>query len=126
MIPKPVLRALKRMLAMRHYKRAETVDGKVDTRALEEVGLTEAQAQEMYRYLAIANYEIALWCRVVIVNWHGKPSRRKMAAGFTFGDGCHGSDTKFNLFNSRRIDAIDVTSKRSRIHDRTRDCIASP
>ncbi|MFP1483370.1 hypothetical protein ACLB1S_13270 [Escherichia coli] len=24
---------------MRHYKRAETVDGKVDTRALEEVGL---------------------------------------------------------------------------------------
>ncbi len=33
---KPVLRALKRMLAMRHYKRAETVDGKVDTRALEE------------------------------------------------------------------------------------------
>ncbi len=54
---KPVLRALKRMLAMRHYKRAETVDGKVDTRALEEVGLTEAQAQEMYRYLAIANYE---------------------------------------------------------------------
>lgn len=42
--------ALKRMLAMRHFKRAETVDGKVDTRALEEVGLTEAQAQEMYRY----------------------------------------------------------------------------
>lgn len=46
----PVLLALKRMLAMRHYKRAETVDGKVDTRALEEVGLSEAQAQEMYRY----------------------------------------------------------------------------
>ena len=43
----PVLLALKRMLAMRHYKRAETVDGKVDTRALEEVGLSEAQAQEM-------------------------------------------------------------------------------
>ena len=32
-------------------------------------------------------------------------------AGFYLGDGCHGSDTKFNLFNSRRIDAIDVTSK---------------
>lgn len=46
----PVVLALKRMLAMRHFKRAETVDGKVDTRALEEVGLTEAQAQEMYRY----------------------------------------------------------------------------
>ncbi len=33
----------------------ETADG-VDTRALEEVGLT-GLAQEMYRYLAIANYE---------------------------------------------------------------------
>ncbi|MGR8971163.1 respiratory nitrate reductase 2 beta chain domain protein, partial [Klebsiella pneumoniae] len=32
--------------------------------------------------------------------------------GFTFGDGCHGSDTKFNLFNSRRIDAIDVSGVR--------------
>ena len=53
----PVLLALKRMPAMRHFKRAETVDGVNDTRALEEVGLTEAQAQEMYRYLAIANYE---------------------------------------------------------------------
>lgn len=46
----PVLLALKRMLAMRHYKRAETVDGVVDTSALEQVGLSEAQAQEMYRY----------------------------------------------------------------------------
>ncbi len=53
----PVLLALKRMLAMRHFKRAETVDGVEDTRALEAVGLTKAQAQEMYRYLAIANYE---------------------------------------------------------------------
>ena len=108
---KPVLRALKRMLAMRHYKRAETVDGKVDTRALEEVGLTEAQAQEMYRYLAIANYED----RFVVPSSHRELAREafpeKNGCGFTFGDGCHGSDTKFNLFNSRRIDAIDVTSK---------------
>ena len=35
----------------------------------------------------------------------------KGGCGFSFGDGCHGSDTKFNLFNSRRIDAVDVTSK---------------
>lgn len=76
----PVLLALKRMLAMRHYKRAETVDGKVDTRALEEVGLTEAQAQEMYRYLQLLTMKIALWCRAAIVNWRGKLSRRKMAA----------------------------------------------
>ncbi|CAK9885796.1 MAG: Respiratory nitrate reductase 1 beta chain [Candidatus Erwinia impunctatus] len=109
--PESVLLALKRMLAMRHYKRAETVDGKVDTTALQEAGLSEAQAQEMYRYLAIANYED----RFVVPSSH-----RELAAeafpeskgcGFSFGDGCHGSDSKFNLFNSHRIDAIDITSK---------------
>lgn len=77
---KPVLRALKRMLAMRHYKRAETVDGKVDTRALEEVGLTEARHRRCTVIWRLLTTKIALWCRVVIVNWHGKPSRRKMAA----------------------------------------------
>ncbi|EAT7203810.1 respiratory nitrate reductase subunit beta, partial [Salmonella enterica] len=31
-----------------------------------------------------------------------------------FGDGCHGSDTKFNLFNSSRIDAINITEVRDK------------
>ncbi len=90
---------------------AETVDGKVDTRALEEVGLTEAEHRRCTVIWRLLTTKIALWCRAVIVNWRGKPSREKNGCGFTFGDGCHGSDTKFNLFNSRRIDAIDVTSK---------------
>jgi len=75
------------------------------------VGLSEAQAQEMYRYLAIANYED----RFVVPSSHRELAREafpeKSGCGFTFGDGCHGSDNKFNLFNSRRIDAMDVTSK---------------
>lgn len=69
--------ALKRMLAMRHFKRAETVDGKVDTRALEEVGLTEAQAQEMYRYPPSRTTKIVSWYRAAIVSWRVKRSRRK-------------------------------------------------
>ena len=107
----PVLMALKRMLAMRHYQRAETVEGKTDLSALEAVGLTEAQAQEMYRYLAIANYED----RFVIPSSHREIARdafpESKGCGFSFGDGCHGSDSRFNLFNSRRIDAVDVTRK---------------
>ncbi len=95
---------------MRHYKRAETVDGKVDTRALEEVGLSEARAGNV-SLPAIANYED----RFVVPSSHRELARdafpEKSGCGFTFGDGCHGSDTKFNLFNSRRIDAVDVTSK---------------
>ena len=107
----PVLRALKRMMAMRHYMRAQTVEGVTDTRAIEEVGLSVEQVEEMYRYLAIANYED----RFVIPTSHREMARdafpEKNGCGFTFGDGCHGSDSKFNLFNSRRIDALDVTSK---------------
>jgi nitrate reductase beta subunit len=108
----PVLRALKRMMAMRHHKRSQTVEGVTDTRAIEEVGLTEAQVEEMYRYLAIANYED----RFVIPTSHREMARdafpEKNGCGFTFGDGCHGSDTKFNLFNSSRIDAINITEVR--------------
>lgn len=105
---KPVLSALKRMLAMRHYKRAETVDGIIDTSALEETGLTEAQAKEMYRYLAIANYED----RFVIPASHREMAREAFpeskSCGFSFGDGCHGSDSQFNLFDSKRIDTINI------------------
>ena len=108
----PVLRALKRMMAMSHYKRSQTVEGVTDTRAIEEVGLTEEQVEEMYRYLAIANYED----RFVIPTSHREMARdafpEKNGCGFTFGDGCHGSDTKFNLFNSSRIDAINITEVR--------------
>ena len=107
----PVLRALKRMMAMRHYKRSQTVEGVTDTRALEETGLSEAQVEEMYRYLAIANYED----RFVIPTSHRELAREafpeRNGCGFSFGDGCHGSDSKFNLFNSRRIDAINVGDK---------------
>ena len=54
---KPVKRALKRLLAMRAYKRSEQVDGVQDLQVLKDVGLSVDQVEEMYRYLAIANYE---------------------------------------------------------------------
>ena len=109
----PVLRALKRMMAMRHFKRSQTVEGVTDRRALDEVDLSEAQAEEMYRYLAIANYED----RFVIPTSHRELARdafpERNGCGFSFGDGCHGSDSKFNLFNSRRIDAINVGTNKA-------------
>ncbi|MGS8722448.1 respiratory nitrate reductase subunit beta, partial [Salmonella enterica subsp. enterica serovar Infantis] len=54
--PGPVIRALKRMMAMRHSMRSQTVEGVTDTRAIDEVGLSVQQVEEMYRYLASANY----------------------------------------------------------------------
>ncbi|MGD8828884.1 MAG: nitrate reductase subunit beta, partial [Gammaproteobacteria bacterium] len=53
----PVVTALKRMLAMRVFKRRQDVEKVHDTRVLDEVGLDEVTVEKMYRYLAIANYE---------------------------------------------------------------------
>ena len=98
---KPVLLALKRMLAMREYKRAEQVDGVENLRALEQVGLSKSQADAMYRYLAIANYED----RFVIPTSHRELAKEafpeRNGCGFSFGDGCHG-DSKFSLFGGKK------------------------
>lgn len=53
----PVILAMERLLAMRAWRRAMNVDGIEDIEVLTQVGLTVQQAEEMYRYLAIANYE---------------------------------------------------------------------
>ena len=64
--------------------------------------------------MVIANYED----RFVIPTSHremaGDAFAERNGCGFTFGDGCHGSDSKFNLFNSSRIDAINITEVRDK------------
>ncbi|HET7298463.1 MAG TPA: nitrate reductase subunit beta, partial [Burkholderiales bacterium] len=53
----PVKAALERMLAMRAYMRARTVDNRSNVAVLQQVGLSVAQVEDMYRVMAIANYE---------------------------------------------------------------------
>jgi nitrate reductase beta subunit len=53
----PVALALERMLAMRAYMRAKTVDGVIDEAIANRVGLKGAQIDEMYKIMALANYE---------------------------------------------------------------------
>src|SRR3546814_14884246 len=53
----PVALGLERMLAMRAYMRRKHVDGVLDAAIVERVGLTQRQVEEMYRYMAIADYE---------------------------------------------------------------------
>jgi nitrate reductase beta subunit len=53
----PIISALQRLIAMRSNQRSKAVDGKTNTAALEIAGLTEAQSDEMYQLLGIANYE---------------------------------------------------------------------
>src|SRR5699024_578283 len=54
---RPIASALKKMLAMRVYRRKLTVDGVEDLQVLEDVGLTQAQVEDMYQIMAIADYE---------------------------------------------------------------------
>ncbi|UTW02865.1 nitrate reductase subunit beta [Amphritea atlantica] len=99
---KPVISALKRLLAMRAYKRDEQVEGKINLEVLADAGLTEHQAKEMYRYLAIANYED----RFVIPTSHRELAREafpeRNGCGFSFGNGCAGGETEFNLFGAKK------------------------
>ncbi len=111
----PVLRALKRMMAMRHYMRSQTVEGVTDTRAIDEVGLSVAQVEEICIVTSpLPTMKIVLSSRRAIGKWRAMPSQNATLAVFTFGDGCHGSDSKLNLFNSSRIDAINITEVRDK------------
>ncbi len=98
----PVTLALERMLAMRAYMRAKTIDGVIDEALAARVGLKGADIEEMYRYMAIANYED----RFVIPT-----ARREVSAdllqlrgecGFSFGNGCSDGETPQNLFGQRK------------------------
>jgi nitrate reductase / nitrite oxidoreductase, beta subunit len=107
----PIVRGLKRMIAMRAYHRSVHVEGKPDLKVLEEVGLTEAQVQEMYRYMALSKYED----RYVIPTGHEELRHEDSHAlqghmGFTFGnDSCSvaGHDG-FSLFPEKRKKTIEV------------------
>jgi nitrate reductase beta subunit len=104
----PVLRALKRLLAMRAYKRAEQVEGKQDLDVLAKVGLSVQQVEEMYRYLAIANYED----RFVIPTAHREEAlsdafAERSGCGFSFGSGCSGN-SGVNLFGGKPVDRRNV------------------
>ncbi|MEQ1648180.1 MAG: nitrate reductase subunit beta [Hyphomicrobiaceae bacterium] len=99
----PVAVGLERMLAMRAYMRAKTVDGVIDEAIAKRVGLTGVQIEQMYHVMAIANYED----RFVIPTTHREASEDayelRGQCGFSFGDGCLPSDDKVNLFGGIKI-----------------------
>jgi len=104
----PVRSALNRLIAMRSYQRSVHVEGIADTRALEAAGITEDQAKEMYRYLAIANYED----RFVIPTGHAEVSLEDFYSfqgqnGFTFGNDSSAGISASSLFPERRKQTVD-------------------
>ncbi|MEG3767839.1 nitrate reductase subunit beta [Alteromonas sp. 14N.309.X.WAT.G.H12] len=97
----PVVKALERMIAMRAFKRSQQVDGVEDLDVLKQVGLTSTQVEEMYRYMALANYED----RFVIPTSHRAYAENaynlKSECGFSFGNGCGGGNNSVSLFGTK-------------------------
>jgi nitrate reductase beta subunit len=98
----PVKRALERMLAMRAYMRGKHVDGEANMAAIEQVGMPAAMVEDMYRILAIANYED----RFVIPTAHREYAENafdlKGSCGFTFGNGCSDGESAPSLFSAKK------------------------
>jgi nitrate reductase beta subunit len=94
----PIARGLERMLAMRAYMRAKTVDGVHDEVTPKKVGLRPEQIDEMYHIMAIANFED----RFVIPTAHREAGEDaydlRGSCGFSFGNGCSGGETGTGLF----------------------------
>ncbi len=53
----PVRLALRRLVALRSYMRSLRIDNSADLRVLEQTGMNESMAQEMYRLLAISKFK---------------------------------------------------------------------
>ena len=94
----PVVEALERMMAMRVFMRSRHVEARENIAVLEQVGLTTAQVEDMYKTMAIANYED----RYVIPSTHREYAENAFdlrgSCGFSFGAGCSGGKEPANLF----------------------------
>jgi len=104
----PVVRALERMLAMRAYQRAKHVDGVTDDSVLRQVGLSVETMENMYRIMAIANYED----RFVIPTSHREYAENAFdmrgGCGFSFGNGCNHGDEEPSLFGGQGKRTIPI------------------
>jgi len=94
----PVALALERMLAMRGYMRSKTIDGVINEGIAQRVGLTPALIEDMYKIMAIANYED----RFVIPSSHREYAENAFDmrgdCGFSFGNGCSDGSSGGSLF----------------------------
>ena len=104
----PVIEGLERMLAMRSYMRSKTVDGVMNEAVAERVGMTSQMIEEMYQTMAIANYED----RFVIPTTHRELGEdvydQRGSCGFTFGNGCSGGNSEFDLFGAKKTRTVQT------------------
>ena len=105
-----VVGGLERLMAMRVHMRARTVEGRIDADVLARVGLSLAQVEEMYRYMAIDNYED----RYVIPSTHREYAENaydlKASCCFSFGNGCSEGASTASLFGGNKARGKETVS----------------
>ncbi|NND22027.1 MAG: nitrate reductase subunit beta, partial [Silicimonas sp.] len=98
----PIVQALERMLAMRAYMRSKTVEGVIDEGIAARVGLSGRVIDEMYRIMALADYED----RFVIPTTHREQVEEaydlRGGCGFTDSNGCSSGMSKSSLFGGSK------------------------
>ncbi|MGI9388631.1 MAG: nitrate reductase subunit beta [Boseongicola sp.] len=98
----PVANALERMLAMRAYMRAKTVDGVIDEGIAARVGLSGRVIEDMYKIMALADYED----RFVIPTTHREQVEDaydlRGECGFTDSNGCSTGISGSSLFGGAK------------------------
>ncbi len=104
----PIRSSLNKLIAMRSYMRSINVGGEANIEALDAAGLSEDQAKEMYRYLAIANYED----RFVLPTGHAELNLddafgNQGQDGFSFGNTSSTGTSQVVLFPRRRKETVE-------------------
>jgi nitrate reductase beta subunit len=98
----PIANALERMLAMRAYMRSKTVDGVIDESIAKHVGLTGRMIEDMYKIMALADYED----RFVIPTTHREQVEEaydlRGGTGFTNCNGCSTGISQGSLFGGNK------------------------
>lgn len=106
--PAPVVGALRKLFAVRHFMRVRQVEGVDFPDILEAAGLTLSDAEQIHRYLAIANYED----RFVVPTSHAEtaledPYAYQGQLGFGFGNGSAGGMNPLSLFPKRNTRSVE-------------------
>jgi len=95
----PIREALVKMLAMRAYMRSKTVGANADEGVLQDTGLTPQMVEEMYRYMAIADFEDRFVIPISHREYAYDAFGDKAECGFSDGEGCGSMDSRLkNLF----------------------------
>ena len=108
----PVKNAIETMILLREFMRKKTVDGITDLEMLKQHGVTEHMMDDMYRIIAIANYEDRFVIPTNHTEYAGKTAfdneiatANKGSCGFSFGNGCQGGageSIKLNIFDTSK------------------------